>query len=136
MSGALQSAANVNLNPVKGSRNSVVSNRYGYVPVSLYERATASATAGAATSHAAAGVITSEALTTAAAALYTLTLTNNRATANSQVNWSVSNGTNTAGVPVASTCTPAAGSLVFKVQNNHASNAFNGTLKINYNIEA
>lgn len=95
---------------------------------------TASATAGAATLHREAGVITSEALTTAAAADYTLTLTNNKVKASSVVVASVQNGTNTTEYPLLHRVTPAAGSVVILVKNMHASSALNGTLKIAFAI--
>ena len=91
---------------------------------------TASATTGAATLNKNAGVITSEALTTAAGATYTLTLTNSTIAAADQVFASVQLGTATTGMPVVTTVTPAAGSVVIVVQNIHASAALNGTIKI------
>lgn len=93
---------------------------------------TAAATAGAATLSKPSGVITSEALTTAAAATYTLTLTNTEIAATSQVLVSVGNGTNSAGLPVLATVTPGAGSAVIVVRNAHAAAAFNGTIKITF----
>lgn len=93
---------------------------------------TATATAGAATLNKQSGVITSEALTTAAAAAYTLTLTNSVVVATNKVFVSVDNGTNTQGIPVFSTATPGTGSVVIKVFNLHASEALNGTLKISF----
>lgn len=95
---------------------------------------TATATTGAATLAKSAGVITSEALTTAAAAAYTLTLTNSTIAAADQVFVSVQNGTNTAGVPLVSTVTPAAGSVAIKIHNGHATDAFNGTIKIAFMV--
>jgi hypothetical protein len=91
---------------------------------------TASATAGAATLNKDAGVITSEALTTAAAAVYTLTITNSSIAATDQVFASVYNGTNTQGVPIVTTVAPGSGSVVIKILNNHATDAFNGTIKV------
>ena len=91
---------------------------------------TATAVAGAATLNKNAGVITSEALTTAAGATYTLTLTDSAIAAADQVMASVSLGTATTGTPTITTVTPAAGSVVIIVQNIHASAALNGTIKI------
>lgn len=91
---------------------------------------TAAATAGAATLNKAAGVITSEALTTAAGATYTLTLTDSAIAAADQVFASVAMGTSTTGLPAITTVTPAAGSVVIVVRNAHASAALNGTIKI------
>lgn len=94
---------------------------------------TATATAGAATLNNRFGVITSEALTTAQAAIYTLTITNSEIAAADVVFASVANGTNTQGTPVVQRVQPAAGSLVVTVCNQHASaQAFNGTIKISF----
>lgn len=91
---------------------------------------TATATAGAATLNKNAGVITSESLTTAAGAEWTLTLTNSAIAAADQVFASVQNGTNTTAMPYITTVAPAAGSVVIKVRNGHASVALNGTVKV------
>ena len=91
---------------------------------------TATAVAGAATLNKNAGVVTSEALTTAAGATYTLTVTDSAVAAADQVTASVQLGTATTGMPAVATVTPAAGSLVIIVQNIHASAALNGTIKI------
>jgi hypothetical protein len=93
---------------------------------------TAAATAGAATLNKNAGVITSEALTTAAGATYTLTLTNSAIAAADQVLVTVGNGTNSAGQPNVTTVTPGAGSVVIVMQNIHASAALNGTIKFSF----
>lgn len=93
---------------------------------------TATAVAGAATLNKAAGVITSEALTTAAGATYTLTLTNSTIAAADQVFASVANGTATTGMPAVTTVKPAAGSVVIVVQNVDAAAAVNGNLKIRF----
>jgi hypothetical protein len=91
---------------------------------------TAAATSGAATLNKNAGVITSEALTTAAGAQYTLTLTNSDIAAADQVMASVQLGSATTGTPTITTVTPGAGSVVIVVQNIHATAALNGTIKI------
>lgn len=93
---------------------------------------TATAVAGAATLAKTSGVITTEGLTTAAGATYTLTLTNSKIGVGDQVYVSVANGTNTAGMPCVTTVTPAANSVVIVVQNIHAADALNGTLKISF----
>lgn len=95
---------------------------------------TASATAGAATLNKMAGVITSEALTTAAGADYTLTLTNSDIAAADQVFASVSLGTATTGTPVITTTKAAAGSVAIIIQNIHATAALNGTVKIAFMV--
>lgn len=97
---------------------------------------TATATAGAATLDKQTGTVTSEALTTAAGANYTLTLTNARVTAASVVFASVANGTNTTVEPIVTRVTPAAGSVVIIVRNVHASAALNGTIKISFAVIA
>jgi hypothetical protein len=90
----------------------------------------ATAAAGAATLHKMAGVVTTEAVTTAAGADYILTLTNKTVSATDIVIATVNNGTNTtAGITVCRV-TPSAGSLVIFIRNLHASVALNGTLKI------
>lgn len=95
---------------------------------------TAEASAGAATLNKTSGKITTEALTTAAAAAYTLTLTNSAIEADDIVLASVANGTNTAGTPVVGRITPAAGSATIEISNEHASAAFDGTLVISYAV--
>lgn len=94
---------------------------------------TAAATAGAATLAKRSGKITSEALTTAQDALYTLTLTNSTIAAADVVLASVANGTNTQGTPIIVRVTPAAGSVVIVIANKHATaEALNGTLVISF----
>jgi hypothetical protein len=94
---------------------------------------TASATAGAATLNKNAGVITSEALTTAAGATYVLDITNSTAAAADQVTASVQFGTSTTGTPaVTSVSTATAGHIIVTVQNIHASAALNGTIKVSF----
>ena len=100
------------------------------------EKGTASATAGAATLNKLAGTITSESLTTAAGAAYTLTITNSLVTTGSVVVASVSQGSNTTEPVYVSTVTPGSGSVVIKVYNGHASAALNGTLKVAFSIAA
>ncbi len=93
---------------------------------------TATATSGAATLNKRSGKITSEALTTAAAAAYTLTLTNSAIAATDIVLVSVANGTNTQGIVVPGRVTPGNGSVVILIENQHASQALNGTLVISF----
>lgn len=95
----------------------------------------ASATTGAATLNAAQGKITSEALTTAQNAIYTLTLTNSSVAAGDIVFASVANGTNTQGTPMIGRIQPAAGSVVIQVINKHASaEALNGTVVVSFMV--
>lgn len=99
------------------------------------DNGTATATTGAATLSRRAGVITSESLTTAAAGVYTLTLTNTLIAATSVVVASVQNGTNSQGIPVVSLITPGSGSCTIDVRNLHGSQALNGTIKIAFAIQ-
>lgn len=94
---------------------------------------TATATTGAATLNDLVGTVTSEALTTAAAAEYTLTVTNSKIAAGDIVFASVdANGS--AGTPAIGGCTVSAGQVVITVSNVHASAAFDGAIKINFMV--
>lgn len=73
----------------------------------------------------------STSLTTAADATASISITHAAITATSKVFVSVKNGTNSAGLPVISTITPASGSAAVVVANLGAA-AFNGTLKLEY----
>lgn len=95
---------------------------------------TATASSGAATLNKISGTITSEALTTAAGADYTLTLTNSTIAATSRVFATPDNGTNTTAGMAVGRVTPAAGSVVILVRNTHASVAWNGTIKVNFAV--
>lgn len=92
---------------------------------------TGTSTAGAATINFQEGIITTEALSTAAGATYTMTLTNAMIQANSIVLTSVSKGTATTGGLTPIFCTPVSGSVVIIFQNVTAS-PINGTVKINF----
>jgi len=96
---------------------------------------TATSTAGAATINAQTGFITTEALTTAAGATYTMTVTNKYIKAGSIVLATVGKGTCTAGMPTVCFITSTAGSAVIIIQNIHASNALNGTITIGFKVE-
>jgi hypothetical protein len=93
---------------------------------------TATASGGAATLAKDSGKITSESLTTAAGATYTLTLTNSSIAAADMVFASVAYGTATAGTPTVTRVTPGANSVVIVIQNIHASAALNGTIVISF----
>lgn len=95
-----------------------------------FRRFTVTAAAGAATKLGRRVQITSEALTTAAAAVYTLTLTNAEVKTDSLVIAKVKLGTSTQGVPIVTSVAEGNGSVVIKVLNNHATDAFNGTIVI------
>jgi hypothetical protein len=94
----------------------------------LLDRGTATSTAGAATVNHQSGVITTEALTTAAAAAYAFTLTNSRITTASIVLLMLMGGTNTTrGLELRAI--PANGSAAISIYNNNvAGTALNGTL--------
>lgn len=101
--------------------------------VLLQKNNTATASSGAATLNAAgSGIVTSESISTAAGSNYTLTLTNNMIEAGDVVLASVRLGSSTNGEPMVESVTPAAGSVVIIVRNNHGSAAFNGTIKIGF----
>ena len=80
------------------------------------------------------GKITTEALTTACLAAYTLTITNPNFNAADIVFANVAHGTSTAGTVVVGRITPAAGSCVILIQNVHATVAVNGTLVVSFLI--
>lgn len=95
---------------------------------------TGTSAAGAITLNHTGGLITTEALTTAALADYSFTLTNNVISAQSVVLLSIGNGTNTTLYAVAHSVVPAAGSVTFKIRNAHATVALNGTLLIGFAV--
>jgi hypothetical protein len=88
------------------------------------------AVAGAAQINTDAGIVTTQALTTAAAATATFTVGCQAATASSLVLVSLQNGTNTTGVPVIQSVTPGNGVVTIVVLNAAAAAALNGTLKL------
>lgn len=90
------------------------------------------AVAGAATLNKMSGKITSEALTTAGLASYTLTLTNSDVAAADIVGAKVADGTNTQGTPAIGLITEGVGSVTIQVNNLHATQAFNGTIVISF----
>lgn len=92
---------------------------------------TGTSAAGAITLNALRGKITTEALNTAAAAEYTLTVTNSQVDAGDVVLWSVDPLTS-AGTPLQGQAKVAAGSIVFTVSNAHAANAFDAAIQINF----
>jgi hypothetical protein len=94
----------------------------------LLDRGTATSTAGAATVNHQAGVITTEALTTAAASAYAFTLTDSRITTASIVQLQLMGGTNTTrGLELRAI--PGSGTAAISIYNNNvAGTALNGTL--------
>lgn len=91
---------------------------------------TVTGASNAATLNAAAGKITTESVTTAAAATYTETLTNSYIAATDIVLATVT--TTGTGEPSVHKITPAAGSCVFTIRNNAAAAAFNAALVISF----
>lgn len=91
---------------------------------------TATASSGAATCNDLVFQITTEALSTAAGAEYTLTLTNSAIVAGDIVLASV-DAASSAGSPGIGGCTVSAGQVIITVTNLHASTAFNAAIKIN-----
>ena len=94
---------------------------------------TATASAGAATLNKSSGIITTEALTTAAGSDYTLTLTNSTIAAGDLALVSVDSNSS-AGLPLAYSAKTTANTLTVIVRNIHATAAFNAALKIGFAI--
>lgn len=94
----------------------------------LFDRGTATSTAGAATINHQGGVVTTEALTTAAAAAYSFTYTDSRITTASIVLVQLMGGTNTTR-GIECRAIPGSGSATLSFYNNNvAGTALNGTL--------
>ncbi len=91
---------------------------------------TAAATAGAVTLNKPSGLLTSEALTTAAAATYTMTLTNSGIAVGDIVLASVALGTATQGLPQVVSVTVTLHTVVFVIENADAADAFDGTIVV------
>jgi hypothetical protein len=89
---------------------------------------------GAATLNAESGTITSPALTTAAGSGWTLTLTNSVIATTSRLAVSAARGTCSQGDSVITLASPANGSAVITLKNAHATDAYNGTMKINFTV--
>lgn len=100
----------------------------------LQDRGTATSTAGAATINHQAGVVTTEALSTAAASAYAFTLTNSRITTASIVILQLMGGTNTTrGIELRAI--PGSGSATLSLYNNNvAGTALNGTLIFGFTV--
>lgn len=95
---------------------------------------TATSASGAVTIDSILATITTESLTTAAAAEYTLTVTDKLIGANSIILPTAGKGTSTQGTPIAGGVTVSAGQAIIVITNAHASEAFNGTLKISFYV--
>lgn len=80
----------------------------------------------AVTSNAMSVMVTTDSLSTAAAASRTITITDSEVTANSLIQVSWAGGTNTAGTPVIE-AVPTANTITITLYNKHASTAFSGT---------
>jgi hypothetical protein len=93
----------------------------------------AAATAGAATLNGLSGSITSEALTTAAGANYTLTLTNSACVAGKIVQVALGQHTNTVGPLNVVSATSSGGTCTIVVQNG-GSSPLNGTIGIAFHL--
>jgi hypothetical protein len=98
------------------------------------DHGSATSTAGAATVHHTGGTITTEALTTAAGADYSFTLTCNNVLDGSAPLFSVGNGSNTTVPYYVHSVQVTAGQVTFKIRNAHATVALNGTLVIYFAI--
>jgi hypothetical protein len=96
------------------------------------QTAAATASSGAATLEAQAGIVTSEALTTAAGSDYSCVITNALVKSTSHVLVAVDNNTNTTEGIHVTRVTPASGSFTVRVRNGHASSALNGSIKMNF----
>lgn len=97
---------------------------------------TASATAGAATLNQPSGIVTTQALTTAAAGAATdvITITNNQVLATDIIQCTLGYGTNTNGTPVLVSAIAGSGQIVCRIMNAHPSAALNGTLTLAFVI--
>ena len=78
--------------------------------------------------------LTSSALTTAAQAAASISVTDAGVSSSSIVLVSINNGTNSAGIPTLGVVAPGTGSFTVTVFNADAAAAFNGTIIINYEI--
>lgn len=94
---------------------------------------TATAVAGVATLNKLSGSVTSEPLTTAASATYTLTINDARVAPGDVVLTSVDNGTNTGGGPHMGVVHAGAGTITAVVRNSAVS-ALNGTVVVTFAV--
>ncbi len=90
------------------------------------------AVAGAATLNQGGGFVTTESLTTATGATYTLTLTNSLIDVNTMVFVNATLGTSTQGTPDPTIVTNGNGTATILIKNIDATNAFNGTVVIGF----
>lgn len=108
----------------------------GTASVLIGNSGTGTVASGSATINAQRGVVTTGALTTGTASTYTFDLVNNKIGSESQVITTLSNGTNTGGLPSPGIVTVGtSGSATVTIVNadsSPAGTAFNGTLKVNF----
>jgi len=104
---------------------------YGLIAANGTITATATGTGGTSTATLSKpiGVITTDAITTAAAADHVMTVTNTGVTTASIINVTVNKNAST-GWPVITSVEPGPGSYVIRITNAHASAAFNAALKL------
>lgn len=100
----------------------------------VLDSGTCTSTAAACTLSKQAGIVTSEALTTAAAGTWSLVLTNTLITASSNILAQATLGTATTGTPLVTKITPGAGSATIVVTNIAAAAALNGTILVNFTL--
>jgi hypothetical protein len=79
------------------------------------------------------GVITTDAITTAAGATHVMTITNNRVAAGDIAHVTVVGGTFTAGIPVLKTVTTA-NTITLSITNAAAAAAVNGNIKVAFAV--
>jgi hypothetical protein len=108
---------------------------YGYIAADGTTTATASGTGSTSTVTLSKplGTITSDAITTAAAATHVMTVTNTLVASTSIITASINQNGST-GLPVITSIEPGSGSFVIRITNLHASAAFNAALKISFNL--
>jgi len=97
-----------------------------------FDHGTAAGSAGASTLNKTSGVITTEALATAAGGQYSHVLTNANIAVGDLVFVTVGWGTNSQGETVVARVQPGAGTVTILIRNSHASQALNGTLLIGF----
>lgn len=132
-----QAQAQANIFKGLGAGNRVKVGTSGEAAAVVKAAVTSSAGAVTVTGGADVVKVTTESLTTAAGANYTLTITNSQCTTAS--NWTASlawGAGQTTGLPVITRVTPGNGSLVVIVTNIHASAALNGSLVITTSKES
>lgn len=99
------------------------------------EIGTGTSSSGAVTVNDWLGIVTTESLTTAQNAKFTLTITNNKVAAGDFVSVTIANGTNTQGTPVLQTSTVTASTITIVIANKHDSaQALNGTLVVYFEV--